>query len=184
MPRLSHWLHSHTNRRSLLISFLFTFIIIALMQSSLPMTNTALLAESGESILDITFYYTAEEALDRMAAYGPEGRRIYLAFEALDFPFVPAYSLAAAFLLSWLIQKTGSAGKMHSRLNLVPLLVGAADVVENSCVLVLLTMHPDAPQIVAAVASSATLFKHLFIAMTLGALGFCAIAALKPAHES
>jgi len=183
MSRLSQWLHRHTNRRSLLISCLFTVIIIALMQSSLPITNTALLAESGESILDMTFYYTAEEALNRMSAYGPEGRRIYLGFQALDLPFILAYSLAAAFLLSWLIQKVGAAGEIHSRLNLVPLLVGVADLVENSCVLMMLTMHPDAPQIVAAVASSATLFKHLFIAVTLGALGFCGIAAFKASHE-
>lgn len=178
MNSLGRWLHRHTSRLSLLISFAATFMIIALMQSSLPMTNTALLAISGESILDITFYYPAEEALRRMAAYGLEGRQIYLRFEMLDFPFIPAYSLALAFLIGLLIRKSGAAeNSIHARLNLLPLLIGTADLVENSCVVMLLTLHPDAPTVFASVASSATLFKHVFIVATLGALGYCTMKA-------
>lgn len=178
MNSLSRWLISHTSRMSLLISFGITIIITALMYSSLPMTNSALLAVSGENILDITFYYPAEEALRRMEAYGSEGRAIYLGFEGLDFPFIPVYSLALAFLLSWLIRKSGAAeSSRHARLNLLPLLIGTADVVENSCVVMLLTLHPDAPTVFGSVASSATLFKHLFIVATLGALGYCAVKA-------
>ncbi|MGB4247377.1 MAG: hypothetical protein WBJ75_06610 [Pseudohongiellaceae bacterium] len=184
MNSLSRWLISRTSRMSLLISFGITIIIAALMYSSLPMTNSALLAVSGENILDITFYYQPGEAMRRMEAYGEEGRSIYLGFEMLDFPFIPAYTLALAFLLSWLIGKSRAAedslhSSLRSRLNLLPLLIGAADLVENSCVVMLLTLHPDAPILFAAVASSATLFKHLFIGATLAAVGFCAFKAVR-----
>ncbi|MDP1932928.1 MAG: hypothetical protein Q8L60_15865 [Gammaproteobacteria bacterium] len=168
MNNLSRWLHKHTNGRSLALTFALTFAIIALMQSSLPMTNTALLAVSGENILDITFYYDSGEALRRAEAYGPEGRSIYLRFLLLDFLFIPAYSLAAAFLISALARKAD--GISDSRANLLPLLMGLGDFIENNCTLMLLTSYPDSSTVIASIGSSATMLKYLFGVATLGAV--------------
>ncbi len=176
MPHLSRWLQTHTNRRTLLISFLLTFIIIALMQSSLPMTNTALLAVSGENILDITFYYDSQEALRRVEAYGQDGRSIYLRFLILDFMFIPAYTLAAAFLISAMTSKVG--GIAQSRANLLPMLIGLGDFIENSCTLILLTSYPDSPSVIASIGSSATMLKYLFGVATLGAVLYFAVRRL------
>ena len=164
LRKLSHWLAAHTNRYTLALSFLCSAIIIAIFRSDLPLTGNALIALTGGGLLDVEFWHSAADTLQRLTLFGETGRQIYLRFIVLDFVFIPAYTLALSFLLGWLSRR--GAGMI----NLLPLLVGACDVVENSCHLVLILLFPDMPVFMAVAGSCATVLKFAFLMLTFVAL--------------
>jgi len=163
---LSSWAYHHCSTRNILLAFTCTIGIIALFRSSLPMTDSALRAVSGEGILDVNFSHSAAFVLQQIDAYGEEGRQIYRRFIALDLLFVFAYGSALSLLISRLtIAK-------RSLLNLVPWLGSLSDFIENCCHLYLVVQHPSSISAIASVASSATRFKYIFIALSLFALAY------------
>lgn len=158
---LSGWAYHHCSVRNILLAFTCTIGIIALFRSTLPMTDSALRVVSGEGILDVNFSHSAAFVLQQIEAYGEEGRQIYRRFIALDLLFVFAYGSAFSLLISRLtIAKP-------SLLNIVPWLASLSDLIENCCHLYLIAQHPSSVRAIASIASSATRFKYIFIALTL-----------------
>jgi hypothetical protein len=158
---LSSWAYHHCSTRNILLAFICTIGIIALFRSSLPMTDSALRAVSGEGILDVNFNHSAAFVLQQIEEYGEKGRQIYRRFITLDLLFVFAYGTAFSLLISRLsITKPSS-------LNLIPWLASLSDFIENCCHLYLVTLHPSSLTAVASIASSATRFKYIFILLSL-----------------
>lgn len=175
---LNSWLYTHCSTRNILLSFIVTFSIIAAFRSSLPMTDTALRAVSGQGILDVQFNHSSRFVIEQIEAYTDSGRSIYQRFIALDLIFVFAYGFAFSLLISRLTLA------WHSHLNLVPWLASISDLTENCCHLLLLKLYPTSSMTIAAIATSATRFKYVFIALSFVALIVAFIQFIKSQTRS
>jgi hypothetical protein len=123
----------------------------------------AVQAEAGQPILDLRLGYSAQAAHEFLVAAGPEGRRRYWTYQALDCVFPLAYSLGCALLMAYLLARTFAPGSRAHRLVWVPFLIAAVDYLENGCVFVLLASFPEPAPTAARLAGSVSVVKHLLV---------------------
>lgn len=136
--------------------------------STLPLSNPELVKLSGhEGLLDLMPLYSAQEAYTALTHYGAAGRKLYLRFLALDFVFIPIYSLGFALLMTRTIRAVYRDDDSLQSLNLLPLCIGLFDCVENLCILGMLRIYPDGSTMVGTLSGIATLCKNL---LTLAAV--------------
>ncbi|MDX1491085.1 MAG: hypothetical protein R3332_07350 [Pseudohongiellaceae bacterium] len=158
---LSRWSYRHSSPVTALLCLAVTAIIIAIFRSELPLTDSALREASGMGIIDVHFNHGAQFVMQRIDAYGEAGRQIYTRFIILDMGFVIAYGLALSFVLSLISQTQATT------LNTIPFLASLSDACENTCHWLLLNIYPERSEALAAIASSATRFKFIFIALSV-----------------
>lgn len=128
--------------------------------STLPLSGPELKKVSnGEDLLDVRFYYSAQEAYRAMERYGVEGRALYLRFLAADFIFAPLYGFAFALLFTRLTSTLFPSSSNWRKLNLLPIGIAMADIAENICIFLLLQMYPEQIHLVGTLAGIATLTK-------------------------
>ncbi len=145
--------------------------------SALPLSNPELKrVGSGEGLLDLRLYYSAQEAFRTIESYGAEGRALYLRFLAADFVFVPIYGLAFALLFTRLAITLWGRASSRLRVNLLPLGIALADFAENICLLLLLTGYPEHSLFVGTLAGMATLTKQV---LTFSALLFLTYGCIR-----
>lgn len=114
-------------------------------------------------ILDLRFWYTAQDALDYLASLQGETRSRYLIHEWLDFGFMGFYSLALAGF--W---------KRHWRLQMLPWLPGFLDFVETSSIVAILC-EPERFARLGLLISISTPVKYLFFYGVIISILFSAI---------
>jgi hypothetical protein len=125
----------------------------------------------GTGILDMMVLYTPDQAYALFAAMGEAGRTFDLTHMVpLDmfFPFV--YSLFDAVAITWLLHRWLPAGSRWHRLNVVPVVGGIADYLENFGIITMLLAWPAQLPDIARFTMVAGLLKFLF-----GALAFIII---------
>lgn len=170
--RFHAWLNRWSSGRRLaaLLAVAIPFLL-ALNFLDLPFSVPRLQALSGGvGLLDLLPFYTADEAYRHLAAYGPEGRRLYaLGLVAVDFllPLLMGLTLAVALTLT--LRRQGS---WPSKLGLLPLLVVAADYIENVCILVMLYAYPYRVEWVGTLAGVCTSTKQASTAAILAVLAW------------
>jgi hypothetical protein len=109
----------------------------------------------GTNVLDLKPWYSPDEALQCLNAYGPEGRRMYLWAEwTADFLYPPTYSL----LFGGLLFRLGG-GKW----SLLAIFSWFFDWSENVFITLMLVMYPTFNPIVAQVAGFFTVAKWMGI---------------------
>ena len=109
----------------------------------------------GTNVLDLRPWYSPDEALQSINAYGPEGRSIYLWAEwTADLLYPPTYSL----LFGGLLLRLGGG-----RWSLLAAFSCLFDWIENVFVTVLLTSYPSFNPGIAQVAAIFTTAKWLTI---------------------
>jgi hypothetical protein len=139
--------------------------------SSLPISNPALMKVSnGEGLLDVRPFYSAVEAYAALTQYGPAGRRMYLAFLAADFVFIPVYVLFFALLTTRTVRAVGGADSPWLPLNLLPVAVGIFDCIENLCIAAMLGVYPGNSFILGTLAGTATSCKWLLTVISVSVL--------------
>lgn len=121
-------------------------------------------ATGGQLPLDSRYSYTADEAYGVLDAAGPGGRRILGFFAALDMVYPIVYSLAAAVLVIFLVDRLAGPDHALQRLAMLPFLVAALDYCENASIVTLMVVYPDRLPAVAKIASSFTSTKWTFAA--------------------
>jgi hypothetical protein len=140
--------------------------------SALPLSNPELKRLSrGQGLLDLMWYYTAQEAFAILCRYGTAGRELYLRFLAADFVFIPVYSLGFAFLMTRAVRAVCTQGNSWLWLNLLPFGIGIFDSVENLCILVMLNLYPDTAVVFGTLSGIATLCKSVLTLLALLSLG-------------
>jgi hypothetical protein len=118
--------------------------------------------------------------------YGPEGRKTYAMFEALD---LGAFMWSYAAVLSMMLSAAASVApfELLKLANLLPWAAAAADAVENSIVLAMLASYPQHVAALAPHAGTASAVKWTLLsvtASTVAGLGFyCLFAAAKQASR-
>lgn len=160
--KISDWLNkTSTNGWLVLGAFALNLVF---MFGVMPYAGAilALAVGNGTGPLDLEFFYTPEQALAAVDAYGETGRSVYRLIQLTADLFYPlAYGLGYGLAISWFFQRAFAPGSWLQRVNL--LLVGAVlfDYLENTAVVTLLSLNPP-PYFAALLASIFTPIKWAF----------------------
>ncbi|GAB4151242.1 MAG: hypothetical protein Fur0021_14980 [Candidatus Promineifilaceae bacterium] len=130
----------------------------------LPQTQARLEASSGGAgPIDLLFFYTPEQAYSMIASYGDGGRAAYRTFELTgDIIYPIVYTLFFSLLITWLFQRGFAANSKVQKLNVVPFGGGLFDLLENLCIVAMLSVFPSTPAFVAVLATIFTMLKWGF----------------------
>lgn len=137
----------------LLLSLIAAFVLLV----NLPLADPALLSLS----LDGKFAYTPDQAFSAVASYGDAGRVQMIWIHLGDFILVTLYTLLFCLSISWLFERGFARESKMQRLNLVPVLGGLFDVMENIWILILILAYPAQPTVVAWLSAISTTGKYL-----------------------
>jgi len=135
------------------------FMILAFPQQSARMEAAA----KGGGSPDTSFLYTPEDLYCMAETHGADGRQLYVrtAFTFdLAFPLIYTFSLAG--MVSWVCGRLFPAGSRLRLANLVPLAGMFLDLLENSCVSLVMLRYPVHTPGVDVLAPLFTLLKWLF----------------------
>jgi len=112
--------------------------------------------------LDGLIYYTPETAFAAVESYGAAGRTLMVYLHILwDIPFPLIYTALLSLCISWLLQRGFPPGSWMLRLNLIPVLGGILDLLENTFIVILLLTYPSQPVLIARMSGFATLGKFI-----------------------
>jgi hypothetical protein len=128
-------------------------------------------AGKGMQPLDIQIGYGPRDVQSLFTNYDVDGRQRYRVFLIVDTIFAVCYGLMLTGLLRLLLRPLVASAV--SRLNDLPLLclfAGAADCLENSCILVLLGIYPATAPVLVYSASVATMVKWSLAAVSIVAI--------------
>ena len=131
------------------------------------------LVEAGKGMqpLDIQIGYGPREVQSLLTTYDVDGRERYRLFLIADTVFAVCYGLMLTGLLRLLLRPpVAAAGSRWNDQCFVWLFAGAADCLENVCILILLGIYPVTPPALVYTASVATIVKW-----SLAAVGMVAI---------
>jgi hypothetical protein len=138
-------------------------------------------AASGDTEgLDTRLSYTPETAFATVASYSDTGRATLQVFYLTGDIVNPIlYTTFLALLISWLFQRGFDPESRLQILNVVPLGAAVFDLLENVSIVILLSVHPAQPRIVAWLATTGTTLKYLFIygSFVLVLVGLAKLAA-------
>ncbi len=114
----------------------------------------------GVRILDLRLSYGPEEANRLFEALGSDGRRAYLMLHLMpDMLFPICYSMAFACTSAWFLLRLLPRDHPLQWLSLMPLISGAADILENLSLVVVNASYPDRIDWLARIASLLTTIK-------------------------
>jgi len=173
-----------TSARMVLASFT-GFVISFILINNRPFGTEQLLdITGGVGLLDMELLYTREQAYSHLAAMGDAGRAFDLThIIPLDFVFPFMYTLFSAVTITWLLHTWLPAGSGWHRLNVVPLIGGFADYMENLGIITMLVAWPSRLPDIACFTMVAGLVKSTFIILALfiiiGALAGWGISRIK-----
>ncbi len=146
LDRLQKTLQKHASGRTILVLLvILVAIYITLNFSDIPFGLRALTTHSGGlMILDMRLSYTPDEAYTLLESLGAEGRRLYVTMLLTGDILLPVtYSLFFATVSAWLLNRVAPPHHPAQRLSLLAFVGGAADLVENGCILALLFAFPN-----------------------------------------
>lgn len=157
LAKLSHTLHELSSKTWLILAAfaveIFFFSTLApRMQAQIP---------AGP--LDLKFLYTPDQAFALVDSYGEEARTAYRTFElTADIIHPIAYLLFYGLLMSVLLQRAFPSTSRLQQFNVAPVIAWVFDMIENVCIITLLSVHPSEPVAIAIVAGIATPLKWSF----------------------
>lgn len=148
----------------MILATLAGFLILGYLVNSRPF-GIAQLKEmtGGVGILDMEILYTPEQAYTQLAALGEAGRAFYLThIIPLDLLLPFFYATAFSLIITWLLHRWLPVGSRWHRLNVVPLIGGFCDYMENFGVITMLVAWPAPLPDIARFTMGAGLFKFTF----------------------
>jgi hypothetical protein len=152
LSRISDRFHAWA-RGWVLLFLIAAFVLLV----NLPLSDPALLSLS----LDGKFAYTPDQAFSAVASYGDAGRVQMIWIHLGDFILITFYTLLFCLSISWLFQRGFKRDSKMQRLNLVPIIGGLFDVMENIWILILILAYPAQPEAVAWLSTVFTTGKYI-----------------------
>jgi len=132
--------------------------------------------------LDLQFFYTPEEAYSWLEAYGAEGRIQYRnILLTADVAWPMLYTLFLGCPISWVFQRSFAKGSKAQLLNVVPFGALLVDLLENACIVTMLSIFPSKPVVLAWMATTCTMLKWLFVGASVLVLLGGVVAMIKAA---
>jgi len=151
----------------MILAVLAGFLVTAFLVNGRPF-GIARLKEmtGGVGILDMEILYTPEQAYSLLFAMGEAGRAFDLThIVPLDFLVPLFYSLAFSLLITWLLHRWLPEASTWHRLNVIPLVGGFCDYLENLGVIAMLLAWPAQIPDIARFTMVSGLFKFMFSAL-------------------
>jgi hypothetical protein len=147
----------------LLVLFLVLFLVI------FPMVSAQLaLFSGGLHMIDMETGYTPEQAYQMIAAYGEQGRSLYITTAlTADVLYPLDYSLLFALLIVTTFLEAFPGGRMVRNLSLIPFATAAFDLLENAGIVAMLALYPQQIPILAQAAGLFTTLKWVFLIFTV-----------------
>jgi hypothetical protein len=136
-----------------ILSIIAAFVILI----NLPLADPGLISMS----LDGQFAYTPEQAFSAVASFGDDGRAQMIWIHLADFILITLYTLMFCLSISWLFQRGFKLDNRMQRLNLVPILGGFFDLMENIWIITLILSYPAQPTVVAWLSTITTTGKYI-----------------------
>lgn len=124
----------------------------------------------GIGVIDSTFNYSADKVYTMIEAYGPQGRKIHIALEVVDFIFPLIYSLFFSLSVTLILRHMFPLNTFTQTICLLPLLIIVFEYVENIGVLAMLVSYPRRLEVLAVITNVATLLKTLVTVYSLFAV--------------
>lgn len=141
LEKISGWIARKTGPLSIIVAAAVLAATLVAMEVS-PIGKEKLKAASGGiGMLDMRFGYSAETVNGMFGALGAEGRLLYIRLLAVDVIFALAFMAFLSLTLSALIRRSGVPAPLM-RLNLLPVLRSAFDLIENAMLVALLALYP------------------------------------------
>jgi len=148
---LSDRLHSWAKGWVVLLAIAAFLVLV-----NLPFFDPALVSTS----LDGRPGYTPREAFATIASYSDTERTQMIWIHALDVVLLTVYTAMFCLSISWLFQRSFTPHSIMQRLNVVPILGGLFDVLENVWIVTLILLHPARPTAIAWLATISTTAKY------------------------
>ncbi|MHA1936696.1 MAG: hypothetical protein ACXABV_07370 [Candidatus Thorarchaeota archaeon] len=175
MERIVSFIDNHSTARNLILSIISSAIVVTLMGFA---TQSMVYDIYGDVTMpDTRFAYTYNEILEVFNTLGSEGLGVWLLAHSLDFIFPITYSFSIAFAISMLVSRFFPERDELKKLNLIGLLGGDADYVENILVASQALSYPNLSPPIIQVASIITTLKWVIIMVGFG-LVFAFLIAL------
>jgi hypothetical protein len=135
----------------------------------LPAQQARIKAGSGEvGPIDLQFFYTPEKAYSMIESYGDAGRASYRAFELTgDIIYPIVYTLFFSLAITWLFQRGFAGDSQMHKYNAVPFGAWLFDLLENLSIVIMLSIYPSTPALLAWIATIFTMLKWLFALVTI-----------------
>ncbi|MFB0536061.1 MAG: hypothetical protein ACETWR_13890 [Anaerolineae bacterium] len=137
----------------LILSIIAAFVLLV----NLPLADPALVSMS----LDGRFAYTPEQAFSAVASYGDAGRVRMIWIHLEDFILITLYTSMFCLSISWLFQRGFKLDSRMQRLNLVPILGGFFDLMEDIWIITMILIYPAQPTVVAWLSTISTTGKYI-----------------------
>jgi hypothetical protein len=141
LSKLSSWFHAWAKGWLILAIFAAFVVFLAV---TLPVGIEKQEAASGNAVgFDTHFFYTPEQAYSMVAAFGDSGRTLYRnGLLTIDLVIPVLYTLFLGLLMSWLFQRGFKPESKMQKMNVLPVGMGAFDLLENICVVTMLSVYP------------------------------------------
>ncbi|MGD8456256.1 MAG: hypothetical protein PVF83_07735 [Anaerolineales bacterium] len=152
LSRISERLHTWA-KGWVILSNLAVFILLV----NLPLGDPDLISTS----LDGQFAYTVEEAFSAVASYGEAGRAQMIWIHLADFILIIVYTSMFCLAISWLLQRGIKHDSKFQRLNIVPIMGGIFDLMENIWIMIMIMVYPAQPIVVAWLSTISTTGKYV-----------------------
>ncbi|MFN2146413.1 MAG: hypothetical protein ACK2T7_13760 [Anaerolineales bacterium] len=134
-----------------------TLIAIFILFVNLPLGDPELISRS----LDGQIGYTPEQAFSTIASYGDAGRAQMIWIHLADMILIALYTSMFCFSISWLFKRGYKPDRKMQQMNLVPLLGGLFDVIENIWILTMILIYPSRPMVIGWLSTIFTTGKYI-----------------------
>lgn len=128
-------------------------------------------ARAGLDSPDRSFFYTPEDLYHMAQDYGPDGRADYIQERfTFDLLWPAVYTLFLSTSISWTFRRFPSDGDWLRTLNLVPVLGGIFDILENLSAAIVMGRFPARMDVLAWLATLFTPVKWVMIGVSVAFL--------------
>jgi hypothetical protein len=172
LQKLSHRLQRFSNRKSfLLLLAAYAFYMPVFFFADVPFGLSSIKPYAqGTNILDVELFFTAEQAYQRLALFGEQGRAVYFNILMGDLIYPALLGGLLSVSITLLFRRLNVSGACWQYLGLLPLANMVLDYTEDALLVSLLHSYPDQLPLAAAAAGVVTLAKNI-----AGMLGFLAL---------
>jgi hypothetical protein len=135
----------------------------------LPAQSAKISAGSGGlGPIDLQLFYTPDKVYGMLEAYGEELRESYHLFEMTgDIIYPIVYTLFFSLFITWSFQRGFPSNSGMQKFNIVPFGSWLFDLLENICIVTMISIYHSTPAALAWLSAGFTLIKWLFAGVTI-----------------
>lgn len=166
ITHISNFFHAIAKPKNILLAFLINMFFGMFV---MPYCKNIIDPNNLIQVLDLKVTgYTSEDVYSIFDVIGEQGRKYYLLVESIiDLVYPLTYMILYGLLLSFLLSLVTSSKSNLWKLNVLPLLAGTFDYLENINIINLLLKYPKQLPTLVWISSTCSILKWLTILMCL-----------------